>query len=112
VNETENKPLPAVALKPRRTPEPEEHAATRTRLNTLLSSLGLRPGDDTREPERGALARLADVLDVSDQRVRVVYAGDVAVREDTLVRWEALVATHVANASDAPTEEVPHGDEG
>lgn len=113
--------LPAVALKPRRTPEPEERAATRTRLNALLSSMGLRPGDDTREPERGALARLAEVLEVSDQRVRVVYAGDVAVREDTLARWETAVAAHVtactfcaaevhARKSDAPTEEVPNGD--
>lgn len=113
--------LPAVALKPRRTPEPEERAATRARLNALLSSMGLRPGDDTREPERGALARLSEVLEVSDQRVRVVYAGDVAVREDTLARWEAVVAAHVltctlcaaevhARKSDAPTEEVPNGD--
>jgi hypothetical protein len=95
VTETENKAPPAVALKPRRAPEPEERAATRARVNTLLASMGLRPGDDTREPERGALSRLAEVLDVSDQRVRVVYAGDVAVREDTLVRWEATVAAHV-----------------
>ena len=105
MSDTDTKaPTPAVALKPRRAPEPEEYATTRARLNTLLTHMGLRPGDDAREPERGALARLAEVLDVSDQRVRVVYAGDVAVREDTLVRWEAAVAAHIAEG------EVPHGD--
>jgi hypothetical protein len=117
VTETETKaPTPAVALKPRRAPEPGEFAATRARMNTLLASMGLRPGDDTREPERGALARLSEVLDVSDQRVRVVYAGDVAVREDTLARWEATVAAHVEKCgfcADKRTdaEEVPNGDE-
>jgi hypothetical protein len=116
VSDTETKaPTPAVALKPRRAPEPEEFAATRARLNTLLTNMGLRPGDDTREPERGALARLAEVLDVSDQRVRVVYAGDVAVREDTLARWEATVAAHVAACGfcadkRAEGEEVPNGE--
>jgi hypothetical protein len=83
---------------------------------TRSAAEGLRPGDDTREPERGALARLAEVLDVSDQRVRVVYAGDVAVREDTLARWEATVAAHVAACGfcadkRAEGEEVPNGDE-
>lgn len=107
---------PAVALKPRRAPEPDERIATRARVNALVASMGLRPGDDTREPERGALSRLAEVLDVSDQRVRVVYAGDVAVREDTLVRWEAAVAAHVANCTlctskgHATNEEVPRGE--
>ena len=110
-DEKDRTTVPEVALKPRRTPEPEEREATRARLNTLLTSMGLRPGDGTREPERGALARLAEVLDVSDQRVRVVYAGDVAVREDTLARWEATVAAHVANCGfcadkRADTEEV------
>lgn len=102
----ENKPpLPAVALKPRRVPEPEEHAETRARMNVLLERLGLRPGDDRREPERGALSRLADVLRVSDQRVRVVYAGDVAVRADTLTRWEALVDAYVSQEPVEPVTE-------
>lgn len=49
-----------------RRPSPEEHAVTKAALDNMITALGLRPGDDTRPPERGALARLAAAVGVSE----------------------------------------------
>ena len=91
-----------------RKPTPDEHAATRAAMNDLIAALGLRPGDDTRQPERGALARLAEAVGVSEQRMRVAYAGVVAVRPDTLTRWAEAIRSgqpSAPDADDAPTPE-------
>ena len=90
-----------------RKPTPEEHAATRDALNALITTLGLRPGDDTRPPERGALARLAEAVGVSEQRMRVAYAGVVAVRPDTLARWADAVNTGTPTTPDADDATTP-----
>jgi hypothetical protein len=74
-----------------RRPNPEEHLAVKVALDALITRLGLRPGDDARPPERGALARLAEAVGVSEQRVRAAYSGAVAVRPDTLTRWALAI---------------------
>lgn len=74
-----------------RRPNPEEHLAVKVALDALITRLGLRPGDDARPPERGALARLAEAVGVSEQRVRAAYSGAVVVRADTLLRWAAAI---------------------
>jgi hypothetical protein len=84
-----------------RKPTAEEHAATRASLDGLIAALGLRPGDAERAPERGALARLAATVGVSEQRMRVAYMGVVAVRAETLARWSEAVASGTPATPDA-----------
>jgi hypothetical protein len=90
-----------------RKPTAEEYAVTRAALNDLITALGLRPGDDTRSPERGALARLAEAVGVSEQRMRVAYMGVVAVRPDTLTRWAEAVRSGQPSAPDADDTPTP-----
>jgi hypothetical protein len=92
-----------------RRPSAEEHAVTKAALDTMISALGLRPGDDARPPERGALARLAAAVGVSEQRVRVAYSGAVAVRAETLARWAEAVASGVPSTEIDNDDTVPEG---
>lgn len=84
-----------------RKPTAEEHTATRVVLDGLIAALGLRPGSAERAPERGALARLAAAVGVSEQRMRVAYMGVVAVRPETLTRWSEAVASGTPATPDA-----------
>lgn len=96
-----------------RRPNPDEATAQRVALDALVATLGLRPGDEERAPERGALARLAERVGVSEQRIRAAYSGAVAVRPATLARWaERLHGTGDAPPLDAATLAFDNGEEG